>query len=166
MMPAIRQQLDIDYTQEGMIAASPDYGIVPGAILAIFVFQQTHWYAQRVLAVAAFGTSAACIFCALYPSLSTLVMTRAIGGLLWAQAATHYPVWINKRGPETWRTRSMASMYQRELVGRNSHGICGRWNGSNGRTIQGIYSHVDGLVLFRRTAHDGMWIPIDYVLFS
>ena len=29
----------MSYTMEGIVAASPDFGIVPAAILSIFVFQ-------------------------------------------------------------------------------------------------------------------------------
>jgi len=84
-MPSIRSELSIDYTHEGMIAASPDYGIVPGSILAVFVFQSFKCRARDVLVVVTFGIAAVVIWCALYPSLHSLVVSRAVGGLLWAQ---------------------------------------------------------------------------------
>ena len=138
MMPEIRQQLNIDYIQEGMLAASPDYGFVPGAILAILVFQKFYCDARLVLIVVTFCTSAACLYTALYPSLHSLVTTRAVSGLLWAQAAVHYPVWINYRGPATCRTIWLASTNVSLLAGI----LAGYVVGGVSRTCTVLYTGV------------------------
>jgi hypothetical protein len=38
----------MSYTMEGIVAASPDFGIVPAALLSIFVFQYFPAYQVRV----------------------------------------------------------------------------------------------------------------------
>lgn len=138
MMPDIRKALNIDYTQEGMLAASPDYGFVPGAALSIFVFQKFYWDARQVVAAVTFGTSAACLYAALYPSLHSLAAARAVSGLLWAHAAVHYPVWINYRGPAHCRTIWLASTNVSLLAGI----LAGYVVGGVARTSTVLYARV------------------------
>ena len=99
MMADIQHDLDLQYTDEGTIVASTDYGIALGSILAIFVFRR---YAVRlVLATTMFGMALCAFGCVWRPTKLNLLVARSVGGLLWSQAATHYPVWINDRGNHT-----------------------------------------------------------------
>lgn len=98
MMSDIQSDLSLDYKDEGTIAASPDYGITVGALLAILVYRYHSHQAQYVLSLVMIGTSLATWTCCLYPCMTTLVFARAFGGFLWSHAATHYPVWIDRRG--------------------------------------------------------------------
>ena len=95
MMPNISSSLGIDYTQQGSIAASPDYGIAPGALTSIFVYRWTN-NPRRVLLLVMIGTSTTAIVCSVWPSYPMLVVARALGGFFWSMAAVHYPVWIDQ----------------------------------------------------------------------
>eukprot|EP00521_Asterionellopsis_glacialis_P008431 CAMPEP_0195285972 /NCGR_PEP_ID=MMETSP0707-20130614/3606_1 /TAXON_ID=33640 /ORGANISM="Asterionellopsis glacialis, Strain CCMP134" /LENGTH=517 /DNA_ID=CAMNT_0040345549 /DNA_START=206 /DNA_END=1759 /DNA_ORIENTATION=- len=114
MIPEIKHDLQFDYVTQGQIAASPDYGIVPGGIMAIVVFQ--YWEAYPCLVVVMVGTSLATFACVLHPSRETLIMARAVGGFFWAHAATLYPVWIDQHGGSV-RTMWLAGMNVSLLVG-------------------------------------------------
>jgi hypothetical protein len=110
-MADIAVDLHLDYTQEGTISASPDYGIAPGALLGgLLVFRTYPQYAHTILIIILWG----CAFVAIVPlklisfSESSLVVARALGGLLWAQAATHYPVWIDRKAPTSRKTLWLA----------------------------------------------------------
>ena len=49
MMIAIKESLSLTYTLEGVVAASPDFGIVPSGIIAVFLF---HFFAAFAAASA------------------------------------------------------------------------------------------------------------------
>lgn len=102
MMSDIQEDFDLDYSEEGTISASPDYGLAPGAFLAIFLFRRLS--AHTILTMTMFGTSLVAIACAAKPTKATLILARAVGGMLWAFAATHFPVWINLHGPKQHKT--------------------------------------------------------------
>ena len=46
-MPRIAASLRLDYAQEGVVAAAPDYGIVPAGIIAMALFERVR--ARKVL---------------------------------------------------------------------------------------------------------------------
>ena len=96
MMADIQRDLDLDYTREGTIVASTDYGIALGSLGAIFVFRR--FRVRSVLGTTMFGMALCAFGCVWHPSQLSLLVARSVGGLLWAPAATHYPVWINDRG--------------------------------------------------------------------
>jgi len=96
MMADIQADLNLDYTAEGTIVASTDWGIAAGSILAIFIFRR--FSPHLVLTTTMFGTAVFAFACVWQPCKTSLLLARSIGGLLWSQAATHYPVWINDRG--------------------------------------------------------------------
>lgn len=96
MMADIQNDLHLDYTAEGTIVASTDYGIALGSLAAILVFRRCS--VRRVLSTTMFGMALCAFGCVWNPTKGSLLLARSVGGLLWAQAATHYPVWINDRG--------------------------------------------------------------------
>ena len=65
MMPQIREELGLDFTREGVIAAAPDYGIVPAGLLAIAVFSYAPAY--PVLTSGNFVIAAVTTACAVWP---------------------------------------------------------------------------------------------------
>ena len=98
MMIAIKESLSLTYTLEGVVAASPDFGIVPSGIIAVFLF---HFFAAyNVLVVGQFCIGFSALFAVLIPTAASLIFARALGGLFWGLAAVHYPSWINKHGGE------------------------------------------------------------------
>lgn len=122
-MPSIQQMLSLTYTGEGMIAASPDFGLVPSGLIAIFFFRYCR--AASILNTAYFGIAIVCLVCWLYPGYLALVLARALGGLLWGFAAVHYPAWINTKAPQGKRTILLAVYQSMLLVGIMSGYILG-----------------------------------------
>ena len=60
LMMRLKESLSLSYTLEGVVAASPDFGIVPSGLIAIFLFR--HFRAYNVLVVGQFciGISGLC----------------------------------------------------------------------------------------------------------
>jgi len=115
LMSEIQGDLGLDYTTEGTISASPDYGIAPGALLSILVFRR--FTAYQILLVVLWGAGIVAavvlplslhVFSTTFGKTSSLVVARALGGFLWAAAATHYPVWIDRKGPPAKKTMWLA----------------------------------------------------------
>lgn len=96
MMTQIRSSLHLTYTLEGVVAASPDLGIVPAGVIAVYLFH--YFSAYRVLVTGQFCIGFSAIFAVLIPTATSLIFARALGGLFWGFAAVHYPSWINKYG--------------------------------------------------------------------
>ena len=96
-MPRIAASLHLDYAQEGVVAAAPDYGIVPAGIMAMALFERVR--ARRVLVGACALPAVAAAAAALRPSYPALVAARALGGLGWGCAAVHFPAWVDARAP-------------------------------------------------------------------
>lgn len=106
MMADIQADFDLDYTLEGTLTAAPDYGMVLGCLVAIVAFRTCP---ARLVLQAVFGSIAVvCLVCAWHPTWTTLLMARAVGGLAWSQAATHFPVWIDRHGPSPHKTLWLA----------------------------------------------------------
>ena len=78
--------------------ASPDFGIVPSGILAIFVLQYFSTY--KVLLLGQFVIAGTAFIAICLPSAASLISARALAGLFWGMAAVHYPTWINRYGGE------------------------------------------------------------------
>ena len=97
MMPEIQADLELDYADEGIVAASPDCGLSPGAILAIFTFRC--FSSKRIMEGVFFFSALFWVLLAMFPSFPMLVFCRAINGALWSHAATYFPVWIDRNGP-------------------------------------------------------------------
>eukprot|EP00928_Gymnodinium_smaydae_P026360 TRINITY_DN20730_c4_g1_i1.p1 TRINITY_DN20730_c4_g1~~TRINITY_DN20730_c4_g1_i1.p1 ORF type:complete len:444 (+),score=98.97 TRINITY_DN20730_c4_g1_i1:104-1435(+) len=113
MMPSIKSSMELNYTNVGTIAASPDIGIVASGLIAATVFKYFGVY--KVLTPAYFCIGLTAILCGSCPSLWTLCIARAMGGLFWGFAAIHYPVWINARCMETKTVR--LAIFQLTLLG-------------------------------------------------
>ena len=96
-MPRIAASLRLDYAQEGVVAAAPDYGIVPAGIIAMALFERVR--ARKVLVGACALPAVAAAAAALRPSYRALVAARALGGLGWGCAAVHFPAWVDARAP-------------------------------------------------------------------
>ncbi|CAB9519466.1 Inherit from euNOG: Major Facilitator superfamily [Seminavis robusta] len=123
MMADIQKDFDLGYDQEGTVTASPDYGIAPGALLAIWVFR---WFsAYGILTTVLWGTAIVSIICAIHPTLPTLLIARAVGGFLWSHAATHFPVWIDRHGPPAQKTIWLAFTNVSLMIGVLSGYIMG-----------------------------------------
>lgn len=105
-MPEIKLDLRLSYTQEGTLAASPDYGMIPGAILAGSIFRRTE--PHSVLQIGYFYIAFCSMACALNPSLVALLLTRSTCSFMWCMAIVHYPVWINSVGSTEGRSRMLA----------------------------------------------------------
>lgn len=98
LMGTIKADLHMSYSLEGIVAASPDFGIVPAGVLAIFIFQ--YFPAYRILVLGQFVIGLAALLAVAIPTAWSLIIARALGGLFWGFAAVHYPSWINKYGGE------------------------------------------------------------------
>eukprot|EP00615_Pteridomonas_danica_P012260 CAMPEP_0114340450 /NCGR_PEP_ID=MMETSP0101-20121206/8383_1 /TAXON_ID=38822 ORGANISM="Pteridomonas danica, Strain PT" /NCGR_SAMPLE_ID=MMETSP0101 /ASSEMBLY_ACC=CAM_ASM_000211 /LENGTH=580 /DNA_ID=CAMNT_0001473713 /DNA_START=142 /DNA_END=1885 /DNA_ORIENTATION=+ len=98
LMGTIKADLHMSYTLEGIVASSPDFGIVPAGVLAIFLFQ--YFPAYRILVSGQFVIGGAALIAVVIPTSLSLIFARALGGLFWGFAAVHYPSWINKHGGE------------------------------------------------------------------
>lgn len=116
-MSDIQLDLSLDYIQEGTITASPDFGIAPGALLSIYIFRAVKNQEYIILMTILWGAAIVAIGCALYPTYYTLLAARAIGGFCWAQAAVHFPVWIDRRAPPTNKTIWLACTNVSILIG-------------------------------------------------
>ena len=116
LMSNIQDDLGIDYTKQGSIAASPDYGLCPGAILAIWTYR--HIRAKIVLSTALIGIGLSSIVVSIVPEYATLVSVRTINGVLYAHAAVFFPIWIDRHGPtQKSRTVWMSWMNSSLLLG-------------------------------------------------
>lgn len=113
MMVTIKDNLGFNYSSEGSVAASPEYGLIPGAIMAIFAFD---WVpAKYVLTSGYFVIAITQLLCCVFPNTNTLIYSRALGGFAWGFAAVHYPAWIIKRGPKNVSTRWLG-IYNASLI--------------------------------------------------
>lgn len=134
-MPDIKGDLRLTYTYEGMVAASPDYGMTLGAASAAFVFKRMS--VHYVLMVSYACIAVVCLAVALYETALMLVVARSIGSFLWSFAVTHYPAWIITHGKQNNRTVMLALPSLMILVGIVSGYVVGglaatfhfaRWN--------------------------------------
>jgi len=115
MMPSIKEGLRLSYAEQGNVAGSPDYGIVPSGLIAMAIFKQVR--AHTLLTAGYFIIGFVCILGAWVPSQPTLIGARAIGGLFWGFAAVHYPAWVNAYGPTDRKTIWMALINAMLLAG-------------------------------------------------
>ena len=115
MMVAIQEELELSYTMEGILAAAPDFGIVPSGLVAIFVFQNLS--AHRTCALSGLIISVTAVLAVLVPCAATLITARAVGGLCWGLVAVHFPVWINRHGSEANATMWLGFYNAALLIG-------------------------------------------------
>eukprot|EP00928_Gymnodinium_smaydae_P054029 TRINITY_DN37880_c0_g1_i1.p1 TRINITY_DN37880_c0_g1~~TRINITY_DN37880_c0_g1_i1.p1 ORF type:complete len:450 (-),score=68.52 TRINITY_DN37880_c0_g1_i1:35-1384(-) len=106
MMPSIQASLGLSYTQEGFLASAPDYGMIPGALLAGHIFQ---WASPHHVMQLGYIYVAICtVVFSLRVSYAGLVLTRATCSFWWSLSVVHFPAWINSHGNAEKKTRMLA----------------------------------------------------------
>lgn len=125
MVLEIKSSLDFSYGVQGVLAASSDYGLVPGAVFAVCLFE--FMPARKIMVAAYFWITAIMLVCCIFPGTALLIITRSVAGFCWAFAAVHYPAWINSHGPEDKRTMWMAIYNAFLLVGIGAGYVLGAY---------------------------------------
>ena len=153
MMPQIQEQFDLNYIQEGTLAASPDYGLVPGAILCIWTYRHIPWHKYLLVGVLLLS-GMLWIILSFYSSYAIFCGMRVLSGVLWSHAGVFFPVWVNEYGPTpTKRSRWMALKNGAMILGiLAGYIIGGVARSNNGQWTQlyfslGIVMAVSGIIL-------------------
>lgn len=157
MMPSIKDSLGLSFAQQGNIAGSPDYGIVPSGLLAVAVFKRVR--AHSLLTTGYFVIGSVCLAGAFFPSQSSLIVARAIGGLFWGFAAVHYPAWVNKYGPADRKTIWMALINAMLLSGIVSGYVVGGIARATGGATWEFLLMLEGLMMIGCGICGGLFAP-------
>lgn len=145
MMPDVKESLEFSFSLQGTIAAAPDFGLVPGALIAIGLF--SCFRAHTVVSAAIVGISISMLTCACYPSTMMLIMVRAFNGLFWSFCAVHYPTWIDRHGPEDKRTVWLGCYNAFLVLGAFGGIFVGSLARLNGTLPWTLFFAIDGVVM-------------------
>lgn len=157
MMPSIKESLRLSYAEQGNVAGSPDYGIVPSGVIAMAIFSRVR--AHTLLTAGYFIIGAVCLVGALFPSQPTLICARAIGGLFWGFAAVHYPAWVNAYGPADRKTIWMAMINAMLLAGIVSGYVIGGAARATGTATWEVLYMLEGLLMIGCGICGGLFAP-------
>lgn len=131
MIDNIQEEMHFNYAFQGTIAASPDFGLIPGTLVAMFILSR--FPAQRVMTLMLMCIAFPMLACAAFPCKVSLVIARACAGFCWGFSAVHFIPWINHYGPETRRT-VWIGMYNASLL----IGIFGGYVAGGSASISGV----------------------------
>jgi len=115
MFPAIQAALDLDRGTSTLVALAPDIGLVPVGLVAVFLFQRVP--AKLFLVAGDVVFAGLGLWCAVSPSLWSLVLARAGGAFFWGLAAVLIPTWVDSHAPDPSCTVWLALYHAMLLIG-------------------------------------------------
>lgn len=115
MLPAIHAALDLSPAAERLVGSAPDLGLLPAGLAGLCLLHALP--ARRVVIGADAAIAALGIWCALAPSIWTLVAARMGGALGFGITAVLCPTWVDAHAPASCRTSWLGIYHAMLLVG-------------------------------------------------